>query len=131
MPCPYDKQRAFFKEKAMIKRKKDQEIEVRKCMRGGSGEITVRHYLKPDEMTARTRLCAELRIPPGAGVGLHEHVDEDEVFLIQRGKGKITDGGKEFDVEAGDAILTGKGASHSIRNSGVEDLMVTAIIMKY
>lgn len=100
-------------------------------MRGGEGEVTVRHYLKPEEITARTRLCAELILPPGAGIGVHDHMDEDEIYLIQRGRGMMTDGGKEIQVETGDAILTGKGASHSIRNTGQEDLVVTAVIIKY
>ncbi len=100
-------------------------------MRGGDGEVTVRHYFKPEEIKARTRLCAELTLPPGTGIGPHDHVDEDEIYIIQKGKGMMTDGGREFAVETGDAILTGQGASHSIRNTGTEDLRVTAIIIKY
>lgn len=115
----------------MIKKKNLQEIEIRKNMRGGAGEITVRHYLKPEEIKARTRLCAELILPPGASIGPHDHVDEDEIYLIQKGQGLMTDGGKEFPVAAGDAILTGQGASHSIQNTGAGDLVVTAVIIKY
>lgn len=115
----------------MIKKKSQQDVEIRKAMRGGAGEVTVRHHLKPEEITARTRLCAELTLPPGASIGVHDHADEDEIYIIQKGRGVMTDGGKEFTVEAGDAILTGQGASHSIRNSGAEDLVVTAVIIKY
>ena len=115
----------------MIKKKNDREIEKRSAMRGGTGEVTVRHYLKPEEIKARTRLCAELTLPPDASIGAHDHVDEDEIYLIQKGRGLMTDGGKEFPVAAGDAILTGQGASHSIKNTGPEDLVVTAIIIKY
>ena len=115
----------------MIKKKTAQDVEVRKNMRGGDGEVTVRHYLKPEEITARTRLCAELVLPPGASIGVHDHVEEDEIYIIQKGKGMMTDGGKEVPVETGDVILTGKGASHSIRNIGTENLIVTAVIIKY
>ncbi|HNX68310.1 MAG TPA: cupin domain-containing protein [Candidatus Omnitrophota bacterium] len=115
----------------MIKKRSRQEIETRKNMRGGTGEVTIRNYFKPEEIKARTRLCAEMTLPPGASIGLHDHVEEDEIYLIQKGTGIMTDGGKEVTVEAGDAILTGQGASHSIRNSGTEDLVVTAIIIKY
>lgn len=115
----------------MIKKKNAQESETREGMRGGNGRVTVRHYFKPEEIKARTRLCAELTISPGASIGVHDHVDEDEVYIIQKGQGMMTDGGREFPVEAGDAILTGQGASHSIRNTGTEDLLVTAIIIRY
>ena len=115
----------------MLKKRSQQETEERVAMRGGSGTVIVRHYLKPEEIKARTRLCAELILPPGASIGVHEHVDEDEIYLIQKGRGMMTDGGKEFEIAAGDAVLTGQGASHSIRNTGSEELVVTAIILKY
>ncbi|MFA6600989.1 MAG: cupin domain-containing protein [Candidatus Omnitrophota bacterium] len=115
----------------MIRKKTEQEIETRSRMRGGAGEVTVRHYLKPEHLQARTRLCAELRIPPGASIGVHDHVTEDEIYLIQRGRGTMTEGDRTFGVEAGDAIVTGRGASHSIQNTGAEELVVTAVIILY
>ena len=116
---------------AMIKKKSAQQTEIRENMRGGTGKISVRQYFKPEEIKARTRLCAEMSIPPGASIGAHDHVDEDEIYLVQKGTGVMTDGGKEFEVKAGDAILTGQGASHSVRNTGSEDLIITAVIIKY
>jgi mannose-6-phosphate isomerase-like protein (cupin superfamily) len=115
----------------MIKKKNDQTIEKREKMRGGAGTVTVRHYLKPEEIKARTRLCAELILPPGTSIGLHDHTDEDEIYLIQKGQGFMTDNGGEFPIAPGDAILTGQGASHSIKNTGADDLIVTAVIIKY
>jgi mannose-6-phosphate isomerase-like protein (cupin superfamily) len=115
----------------MLKKKNDQEIEKRKNMREGAGKVTIRHYLKPEEIKARTRLCAELILPPGASIGPHDHVNEDEIYIIQKGRGLMTDGDMEFPVATGDAILTGQGASHSVKNTGSEDLVVTAIIIKY
>jgi mannose-6-phosphate isomerase-like protein (cupin superfamily) len=115
----------------MLKKKNEQETEVRENMRGGTGIVTIRHYLKPEEIKARTRLCAELILPPGASVGVHDHVEEDEIYIIQKGQGIMTDGDKEFPVVAGDAILTGQGASHSVKNTGTEDLVITAMIIKY
>ena len=115
----------------MIKKKSSQEIERREAMRGGAGKVTIRHYFKPEEIKARTRLCAELVLPPGTSIGVHDHIGEDEIYIIQKGQGVMTDGDEEITVAAGDAILTGQGASHSIKNTGSEDLVVTAIIIKY
>ena len=115
----------------MIKKNAERETEVRGRMRGGTGEVTIRHYFKKDEINAACRLCAELVIPPGAGIGPHEHSEEDEVFIIQQGRGIITDEGREQEIGPGDAILTGKGAEHAIRNTGEADLVVTAVIMQY
>ena len=115
----------------MLKKKSEQDVEKRSAMRGGAGEVTIRHCLKPEEIKARTRLCAELILPPGASIGSHDHVDEDEIYLVQKGQGLMTEGDKEFPVAAGDAILTGQGASHSVKNTGAEDLVITAVIIKY
>lgn len=115
----------------MIKKSFEQECEVRENMRGGTGKVTIRHYFKKDEITASCRLCAQLKLIPGASIGLHEHSSEDEIFIIQQGKAIVFDDGKEIEVEAGDAILTGRGASHSIRNIGKDDLLITAIIIEY
>lgn len=115
----------------MIKKRNEQTSEVRKNMRGGPGEVKITHHLNKEEINAKCRLCAELVLSPGAGIGEHQHIDEDEIFIIQKGSGVIVDGGKEQEVSAGDSILTGKGASHSIVNTGKEDLIVTAIIMQY
>jgi len=115
----------------MIKKRVEQTIEVRKNMRGGSGEVTIRHYFNKEEINAPCRFCVQLTLTPGTGIGLHEHIDEDEIFIIQHGKGAVIDNGKEVEVEAGDSILTGKGASHSIRNIGDTDLLITAVIIQY
>lgn len=115
----------------MIKKEFERATEVRKSMRGGPGEVTIRHYFKKDEINAPCRLCAQLELPPGAGIGLHEHINEDEIFIIQQGKGVVVDSGKEVEVEAGDSILTGKGACHSIKNTGSNNLLITAIIIMY
>ncbi len=82
-------------------------------------------------MTANARLCARLVIPPGAGIGSHPHEKEDEVYIITRGTGILDDGSTETRVDAGDAVLTGKGESHAIRNDGSEDLEFIAVIMCY
>ncbi len=115
----------------MIRKFADMELEERPAMRGGTGTVTVRHFFKKEEIKASTRLCAHLIIPPGASIGPHQHVGEDEVYLITRGTGLLDDGQTKSTVTAGDAILTGNGESHSIANTGSTDLEITAVIMCY
>jgi len=100
-------------------------------MRDGDGTVTVKHMFKRDEFTANSRLCAKLTLPPGASIGKHEHLTEDEVYIITAGSGLLDDGQSETRVEAGDAVLTGNGESHAIRNDGDTPLEITAVIMCY
>ena len=115
----------------MIRKQAQQEREVRQNMRQGPGEVLINHYFTKDKMESPCRLCARLELKPGSGIGPHVHQDEDEVFIIQQGEGVVVDNGKETEVEAGDAILTGGGATHSITNTGNQNLVVTAIIIQY
>lgn len=115
----------------MIRKAAQMETEVKNAVRGGAGNVTFQHFFKKDEITARTRLCARLILPPGASIGLHKHEGEDELFIVTRGKGLIDDGQTKEPVQAGDAILTGKGEAHAVINNGSEPLEMIAIIMLY
>lgn len=115
----------------MIRKPSEMKVEVREKMRGGAGSVTFRHYFQKEEMGAKVRLCCELILPPGAGIGPHQHEAEDEIFIVTRGSGLLNDGQKETRVAAGDAILTGKGGSHAVRNDGAEDLHMIAVIACY
>jgi mannose-6-phosphate isomerase-like protein (cupin superfamily) len=105
--------------------------ETRDNMRGGDGSVTIRHVFKKDEFTSKTRLCARLILPPGAGIGVHQHDREDEVYIVARGSGVLNDGENDTEVTVGDAVLTGNGASHAIRNNGSEPLELIAVIACY
>jgi mannose-6-phosphate isomerase-like protein (cupin superfamily) len=115
----------------MIRKPADMRSEVREKMRGGPGSITFRHYFDPAEFGAKVRLCTKLIIPPGAGIGTHQHAAEDEIFIITAGTGLLDDGNSKTTVTAGDAILTGKGGSHAIANTGKDNLEIIAVIMCY
>jgi mannose-6-phosphate isomerase-like protein (cupin superfamily) len=105
--------------------------ETRDRMRGGEGSVTIRHCFEKSEFAAPVRLCSWLIIPPGAGIGPHAHEKEDEIFMVARGTGIIEDGTAQVRVGPGDAILTGKGGSHAVRNDGTCDLEIAAIIVTY
>lgn len=115
----------------MIRNGSEMEVEVREHMRGGAGSVTIRHLFKQDEFTADIRLCAYATLAPGAGIGPHQHTAEDEVYVITRGSGVLTEGETQCRVSAGDAILTGNGGTHAIHNDGNEPLELLAFIVCY
>lgn len=115
----------------MIRRSGDMKGEVREKMRGGAGSVTVRHYFSKDEFRSKTRLCAKLILPPGCGIGLHQHDAEDEVYIVLAGSGVLNDGISQSRISSGDAVLTGNGESHSILNDGGKPLEMVAVINCY
>ena len=116
----------------MIKRQGDFSVEVREKMRGGEGSVKVVRMWEPEkEMLSKNRLFAKLLIEPGCGIGFHKHDNEDEIFVIIKGRAEADDNGSKSVLEPGDTILTGNGAGHSIKCVGDEPLEVLAVISGY
>lgn len=115
----------------MVRKVSEMETELRHEMRGGKGDVSFLHAFRAHEMTAPCRLCATLTLEPGCSIGDHAHDGEDEVYYILSGTGCVYDDGEWKTVTAGDAVLTGNGASHSIENIGEEPLKLFAVVAKY
>jgi mannose-6-phosphate isomerase-like protein (cupin superfamily) len=105
-------------------------IEQKEKMRGGEGTVSLVH-LADCEKEKNIRLLAELTLPPGASIGSHRHEGETEYFLVLSGSGLVDDDGTERAVTAGDTIITGGGASHSVKNTGAGPLVMHAVIVTY
>lgn len=116
----------------MIRTQTEQVADIRESMRGGDGTVTVNHIWNVEtELRAPQRLFARLVLPPGASIGMHEHLDEEEVYYILSGTAETTDHGKTVILQAGDASLTQHGESHTVRNIGNEPLEILAVVTRY
>ncbi len=62
-------------------------------------------------------------LKPGSGIGLHEQ-REDEIYYVLSGRGVMTLDGKTVEVTPGTAVLTRTGSSHSLKQTGDEDLVI-------
>jgi len=115
----------------MIKRNSEMTVENRANMRGGQGTVKLEHWFKPEAFGAKVRLCTRMTLEPGVTIGDHTHAMEDEIYLILSGAGRILENGEWVSIRAGDAILTGKGGSHSVENNGDKPLVIAAVIIQY
>ena len=62
-------------------------------------------------------------LKPGSGIGLHDQ-HEDEIYYVLSGRGVMTLDGKTVEVTPGTAVLTRTGSSHSLKQTGDEDLVI-------
>jgi mannose-6-phosphate isomerase-like protein (cupin superfamily) len=99
-------------------------------MRGGDGSARLT-YLLDGSTQKNARMFAEVTLNPGCSIGYHQHNSETEYYFILSGTGIVNDDGKEVEVKQGDSIITGNGASHSIKNAGAEPLVFHAVIVTY
>jgi len=114
----------------MLIKRKEMKTEVKEKMRGGEGAAEL-VCLVDCENEKNIRLLAEITLQPGCSIGNHSHEAETEYFVILSGEGMVNDNGIEKPVKAGDAVITGNGASHSICNNGSAPLVFHAIIVTY
>ncbi len=115
----------------MITRNGLMEAENRINMRGGAGAVKLEHWFKPENFGAKIRLCTRMTLEPGASIGQHTHEAEDEIYLVLSGAGQILENGEWVPIRTGDAILTGKGGTHGVENTGSEPLVIAAVIIQY
>lgn len=115
----------------MIKKSSEMLKEIKEQMRGGKGTVEITHIMNQNDLRGKARLCAKITIEPGCSIGYHQHDQEEEIFYIIKGKGVVNDNGLIFEMNVGDSVITGDGASHSIENTGNETLELLAVILLY
>lgn len=88
---------------------------------GGGGVTTAFPYFGDvDDMPFYFRKRA---LHPGSGIGYHQQ-EQDEVYYVLSGSGEYTLDGKTTVVGPGTALLTRKGSSHGLRQTGTDDLVI-------
>ena len=113
----------------MLKTNNELRREEIESMRGGKGKIEIAHILEKDQFHNKGRMFAHLKIKPKMSIGYHKHEGDFEGYYFIKGQGAYNDNGREFTVKAGDFTLTEAGQSHSIENTGDEDLEFIALIL--
>jgi len=114
----------------MVIFRKEMKVESKERLRDGEG-VTHFTHLADASTEKNVRLLAETTLDPGSSIGYHKHDSETEYYFILSGTGLVNDDGKEVEVAQGDSIITGNGASHSIKNTGSVPLVFYAVIVTY
>ena len=60
-------------------------------------------------------------VPPAVTIGVHLQ-EEDELYLIASGSGRMTVDDATYAVTTGDAVLTRAGSTHSLENTSTENI---------
>ncbi len=64
------------------------------------------------------------RIPPGGVIAEHGHPHTEEITYVVSGRGRATLDGEELDLVSGDLLTVRTGSTHSLMNSGDDQLDV-------
>jgi len=81
-----------------------------------AGDLTSIQVLIQGPNFAMRRFIME----PGGGMPKHTNTVEHEQYVL-RGRARISIGGEEFDVQAGDVVFIPEGVAHWYQNTGEEN----------
>ena len=101
--------------------------------RGGEGAICGLFPFASDSgpQGSLIKMVARMSLEVNSSIGWHEHLDDEEIYLITAGSGLFTDhDGREYAVGPGDLTMTLKGQGHALKNTGQVPLTFTAVIAK-
>lgn len=93
-------------------------------MNGGTGEMTAKMYMNEH---FKIIPCT---IHKGGSIGLHSHPTSDDINYVISGTGKAMCDSTEETLIAGVCHICPKGSSHSIINTGEEDLVLVTIVVE-
>lgn len=97
---------------------------------GGRAKLELKKLLPASVMPANLGLYARATLIPGAAVDYHVHTGESETYYILSGRGEYNDNGTIKPVSAGEVTFTADGEGHGLRNTGSEDLVFIALIVR-
>lgn len=98
-------------------------------LRGGAGTVAMTHFLEKADSFGAGRLFSIATLPPGASIGMHKHEGEYEIYYILKGTAQVMDNDVPGVLDAGDCMICLDGDSHSIENSGAEDLVALFLVL--
>ncbi len=99
-------------------------------VQGGSGEITLHDLATPETLPKNIRVLSYITLKPGESVGDHHHTGEAELYHCISGEGLVSDGGEETVMAPGDTVVLPAGRMHGLKNNGLSDLVVLALVVR-
>lgn len=97
---------------------------------GGEGRVLIRDILDETQLNGKCRLYAQITVEPGCSIGYHIHHLESETYFILEGEGEYNDNGAVRMVKKGDVTYTPDQCGHALKNTGMTNLVLMALIIR-
>ena len=92
----------------------------RRWLRGGTAPLLIK--VDPVNTGSRRMVLGFSELPPGDAIGIHRHLQEDEIIIITRGTARVQLG-KQFDTAAaGATVFIPQGTCIGVTNIGADTL---------
>jgi mannose-6-phosphate isomerase-like protein (cupin superfamily) len=67
-------------------------------------------------------------LEPGQVQAPHAHSDQDKIYVVVEGRGRVLVGGEEAILEAGEAAVAPAGTPHGLSNPGPARLLALVVV---
>ena len=94
---------------------------------GGEGVIEIQKMFKREDFSGAWDFALRVVMPPNSSMGLHQHGNDEEMYIILSGEGLMTIEGKEQRVAKGDMILNQPFGNHGLLNDSKQDIELLII----
>ena len=84
----------------------------------------IKELMHPEVHGNTSQSLAEAILQPGQQTRLHQHHQSEELYYVTMGKGQMTLGDEQFEVDAGDTVCIPPGTAHCIKSIGTETLHI-------
>jgi mannose-6-phosphate isomerase-like protein (cupin superfamily) len=99
-------------------------------------KIRVKEHVKIDparmaKIALATTARAQLDLyclAPGQEQKPHSHADQDKIYYILEGRGRVVVGSTEETLEGGEAVVAPAGADHGLVNVGTTPLLALVVV---
>jgi mannose-6-phosphate isomerase-like protein (cupin superfamily) len=89
-------------------------------LRGGTAPLLIK--VDPVTTGSRRMVLGSSDLPPGDAIGLHRHLQEDEILIILRGTARVRLGGRDYPATTGGTVFIPQGTCVEITNVGTDTL---------
>ncbi|MEW6997428.1 cupin domain-containing protein [Colwelliaceae bacterium BS250] len=89
---------------------------------GGHGTIEIQNMFQHEDLKGAWDFMLRVIMSPNSSMGLHEHGNNEEMYIILSGDGLMTIEGEEQRVGKGDMILNKPYGTHGLLNDSNQEL---------
>ena len=92
----------------------------KRFLRGGTAPLLLK--VDPVNTGSRRMVMGSSDLPPGDAIGLHRHLQEDEIIVITRGTARVQLGKEFVTASAGATVFIPQGTCIGVTNVGADTL---------
>jgi len=97
------------------------------ALHGGKGTVYYRRALGPEVFRTNWGYVDHLAIPGSASLGYHRHNQQEEIYYVLSGNGRVIVNSEKFTIAAGDTVPVRLREAHAFENASPEDLELMVI----